>query len=39
MAYNINRVGTIINNIRSEDQNRSKRFKVFKKLTKQNCVS
>lgn len=39
MAYNINRVGSIINNIRLEDQNRSKKFKIFKKLTDQNTVS
>lgn len=39
MAYNINRVGAIITNIRLEDQNRSKKFKIFKKLTDQNTVS
>lgn len=39
MAYNINRVGSIISNIRLEDQNRSKKFKIFKKLTDQNAVS
>jgi len=39
MAYNINRVGSIITNIRREDQNRSKKFKIFKKLSDQNTVS
>jgi hypothetical protein len=39
MAYNINRVGTILSNIRSEDQARSRKFKTFKKLTGQNCIS
>jgi hypothetical protein len=39
MAYNINRVGSIINNIRLEDQNRCKKFKIFQKLTDQNTVS
>ena len=39
MAYNINRVGSIISNIRLEDQNRSKKFKIFRKLTDQNEVS
>ena len=39
MAYNINRVGSIINNIRREDQNKSKKLKIFKKLTDQNEVS
>ena len=39
MAYNINRVGSIITNIRLEDQNRSKKFKIFRKLTDQNSVS
>jgi hypothetical protein len=33
IAYNINRVGFIINNIRLEDQHRCKKFKIFKKLT------
>lgn len=38
MAYNINCMGTIISNIRAEDQKRSKKFKIFKKLTDQNHV-
>ena len=39
MAYNISRVGSIIANIRREDQNRSKKFKIFKKLTDQNAIT
>ena len=39
MAYNVNKVGSILTNIRQEDQNRSKKFKIFKKLTDQNTVS
>lgn len=39
MAYNISRVGSIIANIRREDQNRSKKFKIFKKLTDQNVIT
>jgi len=38
MAYNVNCVGTIISNIRSEDQLRNKKFKIFKKLADQNYV-
>jgi Ion channel len=38
MAYNINCVGSIISSIRAENQQRSKKFKIFKKLTHQNFV-
>jgi fatty-acid desaturase len=38
MAYNINCVGGIIANIRYQDQQRSKKFKIFKKLTDHNNV-
>jgi len=38
MAYNINCVGGIIANIRFQDQQRSKKFKIFKKLTDNNRV-
>jgi hypothetical protein len=38
MAYNINCMGGIITNIRSENDKRSKKFKIFKKLTGQNFV-
>ena len=33
MAYNINRMGSIISNIRAEDQKRSRKYKIFKKIT------
>lgn len=33
LAYNINRVGNLINNIRQQDHDKSKKFKIFKKLT------
>lgn len=39
MAYNVNKVGSILTNIRQEDQNRSKKFKIFRKLADQNAVS
>ena len=38
MAYNINCVGEIITNIRSENVKGSKKFKIFKKLTDQSFV-
>lgn len=38
MAYNINCMGGIITNIRSENDKRSKKFKIFKKLSNQNSV-
>ena len=39
MAYNINCMGTIIAKIRFEDQNRSKKFKVFKKMANNSNIS
>jgi hypothetical protein len=39
LAYNINCIGTLINNIRSQDLEKSKNFKVFRKLAKNNDVS
>lgn len=39
LAYNINCVGNLINNIRSQDLEKSKNFKVFRKLAKKNDVS
>lgn len=38
MAYNINCMGTIITNIRLENEKRSHKFKIFKKLTEENYV-
>jgi len=38
MAYNINCMGSIISLIRAEDQKRSKKYKIFKKLTDNNNV-
>jgi hypothetical protein len=38
MAYNINCMGGIITNIRSEDDKRNKKCKIFKKLTDNNYV-
>jgi hypothetical protein len=38
MAYNINCMGGIIANIRSENSKRSQKFKIFKKLADQNFV-
>lgn len=39
LAYNINCVGTLISNIRSQDVEKSKNFKIFRKLSKKNDVS
>lgn len=39
LAYNINCVGTLISNIRSQDLQKSKNFKVFKKLAEKNNVT
>jgi len=36
LAYNINCVGGIIQHIRSQDAERSKKSKIFKKLTDKN---
>jgi hypothetical protein len=33
LAYNINCVGTLISNIRAQDIEKSRNFKIFKKLT------
>lgn len=38
MAYNINCMGGIITNIRAENDKRSKKYKIFKKLCDQNNV-
>lgn len=38
MAYNVNCMGAIISKIRAEDQIRSRKFKIFKKLTSKNYV-
>lgn len=39
LAYNINCVGTLISNIRSQDVEKSKNFKIFRKLVRKNDVS
>jgi len=39
LAYNINCVGTLISNIRSQDLEKSKNFKVFRKLAEKNNVT
>jgi hypothetical protein len=39
LAYNINCVGTLISNIRSQDVEKSKNFKIFRKLARKNDVS
>jgi hypothetical protein len=38
MAYNINCMGAILTSIRAENERRSKKFKIFKKLTTNNYV-
>lgn len=39
LAYNINCVGNLINNIRSQDLEKSKNFKIFRKLARKNDVT
>ncbi len=38
-AYNINCIGSLIQHIRSQDAERSKKSKIFKKLTRQNHLN
>lgn len=39
IAYNVNCVGSIVSNIRYLDQQRCRKFKIFKKLTDNNTIS